>query len=530
MSKLEHPPSAPTLGEVLLAFYECLTEPAQLDRLMEVLTSWLDDEDGQLISPKLEYHADRAWRLLGELSQGATPDEVEALQALDITRYESKADVAAGFVARIPLEDQDKLNKWLSDDEDGSTLLLRVNEGQAVELVMLSRDPAVDGYVSKRSGDAFERVISAFVAESFDLTHAEFGLLKELLLGGTLREIADRVGKSWETVRSQVKSLTNKLGVSSQSDILRMLNQAATLIPPQATQARAAGEGGLLTLQRPDGRTLGYEVDGPNSGKTLVYLHGMTQGRHWPENARALAVGRGWQVVRISRAGRGPSSVNVKEGEALLQDHIDDVMAVLDQEGIGAFSIFAAADGFAVGYQLALQHPERVQTIVGIEAVPPILSREVTTGFVGKMKTFGLACLYAPKTIKFMFGLAMHQLERMEDRHAGVHPLIGVEMRKVETEDGLHADDRNFADLMVHRADGMWRDSSYSCVDWAYAPQSSNLRPRATLIHCRDSLIKASGPFDDFAQRIGAPVVRIDSYLPYVSSALPTVLSAAEPI
>ena len=229
-----------------------------------------------------------------------------------------------------------------------------------------------------------------------------------------------------------------------------------------------------------------------------------------------------------SRAGRGQSSVNAKENTALLQDHVDDIIAVMNQERIEKFSIYAAADGFAVGYPVALQYPERVQMIIGIEVVPPILSRKVIDGFSGKMKTFGLACLYAPKTVKFMLGLAMHRLARMKDRYAEVHPLIGVVMNEIEDEDGIRADDRNFQDLMVHKAEGMWRDASYSCHDWAFAPQHSNVRPKAALIHCENSMNKLNH-LDNFAQRIGAPVYTINSYLPYISSALPQVLQALEP-
>ena len=225
-----------------------------------------------------------------------------------------------------------------------------------------------------------------------------------------------------------------------------------------------------------------YEVDGPRSDKVLVYLHGMTQGRHWPEKARDLAKRRGWQVIRISRAGRGKSSRNNKEGKPLLQDHVDDVIAIMDKEGIGSFSLFGAADGFAVGYSLSLQHPERVKMIVGLEVVPPIVSRKVISGFSGKMKTYGLACLYAPKTVKFMLGFAMHKLEKMEDRYSGVHPLMGVELGKFEDADGIRTDDLNFQDIMAQNAEGMWRDASFSCVDWAFAPEASNMRPRAALI------------------------------------------------
>ena len=526
---MEPTQSDPDLGAVLLAFYECLTDPNQLDTLMEMLTSWLDDQDGEVVSPKLDYHADQAWRLLGEISEPEYPS-VGWLATHEQTTFNDKAEVEAAIRDQIRLEDREKLLEWLSSEMNTDALLLRVVAEQSTELVILSRDPVSGTYLAKRTGPEFQALISKFVADSFELTNAEFTLVQELLSGGTLRSIAERLGKSWETTRSQVKTLTNKLGVKSQADILRIVNQAATLMPPQQLEVISANDSKVGQVVRPDGRKIIYEVDGPSSDKTLVYLHGMTQGRHWPEKARRLAKSRGWQVVRISRAGRGVSSVNLKENDALLQDHVDDVMAVMNQEGIATFSIYANADGFAVGYPVALQHPERVQMIVGLEVVPPILSRKVISGFSGKMKTFGLACLYAPKTVKFMLGLAMRQLEKMEDRYAGVHPLLGVELGKFEDADGIRADDLNFQDLMVHKSEGMWRDASYSCVDWADAPQNSNLRPRAALIHCGNSMIKSPGHFDDFAQRIGAPIYKLDSYLPYVSSSLPLVLDTLEPL
>ena len=526
---MEQPQATPDLGTVLLSFYECLTDPGQLDELMEMLTSWLDDEDGVVVSPKLDYHADQAWRLLGGMTE-ADYETQTAQTAFDVTNFDDPAAVEAHIKDQIRPEDLDRLKDWLATNAEPTALLLRVLEAQSTELVILSRDASAGTILCKRTGADFQSIISKFVADSFELTHAEFQLVQELLLGGTLREISERLGKSWETTRSQVKTLTNKLGVSSQSDILRMVNQAATLMPPQKVKGISGQGGGHVRLTRPDGRTIVYEIDGPRSDKTLVFLHGMTQGRHWPEKARKFAVSRGWQIVRISRAGRGESSVNLKESEALLQDHVDDVMAIMDHENIKSFSILGTADGFAVGYPVALQNPERVQSIVGLEVVPPILSRKVIDGFSGKMKTFGLACRYAPKTIKFMLGIAMHKLEKMDDRHASEHPLYGVELRKVEGADGLRADDLNFQDLMVHKAEGMWRDASYSCVDWANAPAQTNVRPRATLIHCANSMIKSPGQIDIFAQEIGAPIHRIESYFPYISAYLEFVLDTLEPV
>ena len=518
----------PQHGFDLLCFYECLTDPKHLDTLMEMVTSWLEDIDAKVVAPKIDYHADQAWRLLGELSSSENQSTNED-EAFEHSRFDQKSDVQAALKDQIVSEDFKKLDAWLEAETNQKTLLLRLATVDFTELVMLSRDPKDGTYLFKHTGPKFQTLISQFVAESFGLTNAEVSLVQELLSGGTLREIAVRLGKSWETTRSQVKTLTNKLGVSSQSDILRVVHQAANLMPAAISPNIAANDGNLKKIIRPDGRTLTYAIDGPRSDKTLVYLHGMIQGLHWPDKARRYANDRGWRVVRIGRAGIGVSSVNPKEKSALLQDHVDDVIAVMDQEEINTFSIFGAADGFAIGYATALQNPERVRKIVGLEVVPPILSHKDISGFVGKMKTYGLACLYAPKTVRFMLKIALRSQERQADRYSEEHPLMDVELSKIEDADGIRAHERNFRDLMDHHSEGMWRDSTISTLDWAHAPQNTNIRPSAALIHCGNSLVKPSGLLDAFAHRIGAPIYHLDSYLPYVSAPLPLILDTLEP-
>lgn len=524
---MEPSPPQSNLSTLLLAFYDCLTDANQLETLMEMITSWLDDEEVALVSPQLEHHADKAWRLLGELN---APDDMPVTLAedADLTRFATAAQLEAAVSDQIQPDDIAKLRSWLASSAAPNPLLIRVFAQEATELVILSREPQSGGYLAKRTGPEFQSIISRFVADSFDLTQAELALVQELLQGGTLREIAGRLGKSWETVRSQVKTLTNKLGVNTQADILRLVNQAATLMPTKTT-AESAPSADLRLLSLPDGRTICYEIDGPPSDKTLVFLHGMTQGRHWPNKARAYALNKGWRIVRISRAGRGPSSLNPKEGDAILQDNIDDVMAIMDHERIKSFSIFGAGDGFAIGYPLALQYPERVQMIVGLEVVPPILTRDVISAFSGKMKTYGLACFYAPKTVKFMLTLAMRRLERIEDRYNGVHPLLGVDLGKYEDAEGIRVDDLNFQDLMAHQAEGIWRDATFAALDWARAPENTNIRPKAALIHCGNSMIKRDGKLDEFAQRIGAPIYGASSYLPFVTATLPRVLELLDP-
>jgi DNA-binding CsgD family transcriptional regulator len=64
---------------------------------------------------------------------------------------------------------------------------------------------------------------SELLAKLFDLTHAERSLASELSGGANLTEIADLRGVSIATVRTQVRAVYSKIGVSGQNDLARTL-------------------------------------------------------------------------------------------------------------------------------------------------------------------------------------------------------------------------------------------------------------------------------------------------------------------
>lgn len=63
------------------------------------------------------------------------------------------------------------------------------------------------------------------VLKAFGLTAAELKLVRQLLMGVRLSACATEAGVSIETVRSQLKSAREKVGVRSQSDLIRFLAQ-----------------------------------------------------------------------------------------------------------------------------------------------------------------------------------------------------------------------------------------------------------------------------------------------------------------
>jgi pimeloyl-ACP methyl ester carboxylesterase len=104
----------------------------------------------------------------------------------------------------------------------------------------------------------------------------------------------------------------------------------------------------------------------------LVLLHG------WPESKRiywrviAPLAAAGFDVVVPDLRGFGDSDV-APDGRNDVPSHVDDLVALLDDLGIGRAVIAAADLGGAVAYELAHAHPERVERLVIANAPLPWL-------------------------------------------------------------------------------------------------------------------------------------------------------------
>lgn len=99
-----------------------------------------------------------------------------------------------------------------------------------------TRSPAAIVFIT--DPEAPHRAGTARVAELHGLTPAEQRLLEHLVQGLSAKEAAERHGVSFHTVRSQMKSLFSKTGVSRYGELVRMAAQAELLAGPEEDTPR----------------------------------------------------------------------------------------------------------------------------------------------------------------------------------------------------------------------------------------------------------------------------------------------------
>ncbi|MCE9521753.1 MAG: alpha/beta fold hydrolase [Alphaproteobacteria bacterium] len=182
------------------------------------------------------------------------------------------------------------------------------------------------------------------------LTAAEARLAAKLVQGLQLSECAASLGISTHTARTQLKNIFAKTGTKRQSELLRLLTNAASF--PQPTSSSDAmtmpdtPPRRFVTLA--DGRHLYYREYGIESGPAVVYFHvGLAASLVMPEIARA-AVKSGLRLIAFERPGFGQSS---PRRDYTFETIADDVEQLLQRLNIASVALFG--DGYGGAFAVA---------------------------------------------------------------------------------------------------------------------------------------------------------------------------------
>jgi pimeloyl-ACP methyl ester carboxylesterase len=140
-----------------------------------------------------------------------------------------------------------------------------------------------------------------------------------------------------------------------------------------------------------DGTSIaGWRNDG--AGPPVLICNGLgTPPAAWP---RLIAPERGFRVSSWYYRGTGGSERPADPDRITVRDHVQDALAVLDQEGIDKALLACWSLGVNIGFELALQHPDRVAGILAVAGVPG-----------GTFQSIG-GRLNVPKPLRYGLGVA----------------------------------------------------------------------------------------------------------------------------
>ncbi|MGA7096919.1 MAG: alpha/beta hydrolase [Acidimicrobiia bacterium] len=120
-----------------------------------------------------------------------------------------------------------------------------------------------------------------------------------------------------------------------------------------------------MTMMVVDDTTIHYEVDG--NGPPLLFLHGLgSSTADWERQIPYFS--RTYEVITLDLPGHGQS--DIPPGPYTIKGFSDDVAAFIEKYGRHPLKVVGISLGGMVGFQLAADHPELVERLVVVNAVP----------------------------------------------------------------------------------------------------------------------------------------------------------------
>jgi len=115
-----------------------------------------------------------------------------------------------------------------------------------------------------------------------------------------------------------------------------------------------------MAFARANGTVLHYRTDGQSGAPALVFINSLgSDFRIWQDVVPALA--DRFHIVLYDKRGHGLSDAPL--GPYTMDDHVDDLLALLDHLGIGRTSLVGLSVGGMIAQRLAVRTPDRVQAL-----------------------------------------------------------------------------------------------------------------------------------------------------------------------
>ncbi|WP_316014002.1 alpha/beta fold hydrolase [Roseobacter sp. HKCCA0434] len=391
------------------------------------------DEERPETAAELALHADRIARLFG--MTGASPDGVVAATggALrtsgvpSVTLDAATGRLTGGNHAFAALCDAPPthLHDLPFESFGLDNLLATIRAGRPADLhlltdtrdgrpVLVLADPMSAGTVLRFTALRWTDEMIARIARPFALSPREVEVLRGALAGERLSEIAARLGRSVETIRSQSKSLLARTGMARMADLVLLASSAACLSAERTVAPPQPPRESLESLVRADGRRVTWRCFGPAGGTPFLFFHGLQLG---PFLTPALERGLARENIRLiapSRPGFGETAPSATDRE-FDRTVVEDALAVLESERIERFIVLGHQGGGSHAFRTVAALGDRVPGLLMISAGVPI----DMTRHVPKMNAItrmaALAAKRTPALLDLLIRVGVHAYTRDAD-------------------------------------------------------------------------------------------------------------------
>lgn len=349
----------------------------------------------------------------------------------------------------------------------------------------------------KTSDSSWPSHLGPILTDLFDLSHAEIEVLRLLVTGEKVDDIAKIRQNSIATVRTQLRSIYAKTDTKSQIECIRLILGLALMHSTkkgrvvaqriEASRDRRAypREEDRSVLELQNGRNIDYAIFGAPNGLPVLFCHDQVLGDTWFCDAVEDAARDDLKIIVPLRPGFGRTTLY--EGKfSDPRKFAPDVVELLDHLKIDKLPFIAMRGGLVHGLALAAFCPERVCSVIVGNPILPVINDADLEGTNGYNRLIPQTRLHFPQALKFLVKTGFAYVTS-KGPEAFVTAVLRASPKDVEWASRPDIMPVLVKGLIVHRKHGY--KASYG--DIAYAEDWSNL-----LAECKVPIRMAIGEHD----------------------------------
>lgn len=250
---------------------------------------------------------------------------------------------------------------------------------------------------------------------SFGLSPAEVEIVRHLMAGRGLKEIAQETGKSEHTVRNQTNSILSKTGAPGQVELIRLV---AFLVNEdvRANNRPDAGVPREESFTARDGRRVQlFRAGLEQGGKQVIFLHGMLDAVAVLQFLAPRLSAQGYGVVAPMRPGFGLSDPLIRP-ETIMDVVTAQVEELIEREKMDRPVIVGHLAGGIYAHVLAHRLRDKLAGAIAISSGAPIVRLADISSMTARVRVMAYTARFTPSLLPAVLraGIAMIDSDDIE--------------------------------------------------------------------------------------------------------------------
>lgn len=284
-------------------------------------------------------------------------------------------------------------------------------------LIAYNRRDEADGDVQiyvKTLNVAWTPPLESLLVRKFGLSKGEVRLVRDLCTHGSLDLASKHTQRSKNTLRSQLKSVFQKLNVNAQTEVIQTTATLAHLTSyvgfSEEDPHPLPHWGEVVRLKMQDGTVVPVHLIGPEDGEPVVFIHGMLDGVAVNATVLEGLHTYGFRLISPIRPNFGAAEANLDIANTVqvFNDQLEHILKALNLNSVlvlghmsGALFAFAAAQRFG----------RTVRAVVNVSGGVPILSTRQFSKLGRRQKAFAYTTRYAPAMLPALLRIGVAQID-----------------------------------------------------------------------------------------------------------------------